>query len=621
MCGILGIFSKNGLDHLDSSKIDPLLQHRGPDACGKYISPDNKLLLQHYRLSIIDLSEQANQPMFSACGKYVIVFNGEIYNYKELKQKLPHFLWRTQSDTELIIELYSSFGEQVFSWLNGMFAIAIYHIETRELVISRDHIGIKPLFYFWDEQTFIFASEIKAIKALLSHNPTIDLSVIPYFLHLGFIPEPLSIYQNIYKFPSASSSKVSLSDYQKKDKILPTTRFWKLNSSFKEKQISNYSKASNHLEELLFDAVEKQLVSDVPIGTFLSGGIDSSLVTAIAATIKKDSVNTFSIGYDDPGYDESIYAERVAKHLNTNHHNININQEHILELLPKLLSTYDEPFSDTSAYPTMIISKFAKKHVSVALTGEGGDELFFGYGSYNWAKRLNNPLIRTFRHQLYQLTKIGDNRIKRGGLLLNYNTTETNLQSHIFSQENYMFAQQEIRDYLKCNVSDFNLINCSYESERILNKTEKQSLWDINYYLKDDLLVKVDRASMLYSLEARVPLLDYRIVEFASNLKEDFKLRGADTKFILKDVLYKFVPKEFFDRPKKGFSIPLQVWLKKEWKFLIDKYLSKACIECYNLVHYDRVELLKKRFFSGENYLYGRIWVLIVLHWWLEENA
>ncbi|MEZ5025673.1 MAG: asparagine synthase (glutamine-hydrolyzing) [Chitinophagales bacterium] len=620
MCGILGIFSNKGVQ-VDKQKVSTLLQHRGPDTNGGYTSPNGKLYFHHYRLSILDLSELANQPMVSSCGKYVIIFNGEIYNYLELRQKLLHFNWKTSGDTELIVELYAHYGEQIIAWLNGMFAFAIYNVETEELVLARDQIGIKPIYYYWDENTFIFSSEIKAIKSILPQKPEVDLTTIPYFLHLGFIPEPHSIYKNIYKFPSASFCKISLRTYKKDKKFIETNSYWKLYKRLKEKRFSNYKKAVSQLEELIIDSIDKQLISDVPIGTFLSGGIDSSLVTAIAGKIKKDTINTFSIGYNEKEYDESYYAENVAYFLKTNHHTIKVTQQDVHELLPNIIKVYDEPFSDTSAYPTMLISKFARQHVKVVLTGEGGDELFLGYGNYIWANRLNNPFVKALHQPFYQLTKFGNNRIKRGGLLLDYGKNSTNIQSHIYSQENYSFAQKELKNYLKISTGNFASVRQSAKIKRNLSHIEQQSLWDINFYLKDDLLIKVDRASMLYSLEARVPLLDYRIVEFAANLQQDFKLRNGISKYILKDVLYKFIPKEYFNRPKKGFAIPLQLWLQKEWRFLIDKYLSKQCIEQYGIFNVEKVEELKQRFFKGEDFLYNRIWVIIVLHWWLEENA
>lgn len=290
-----------------------------------------------------------------------------------------------------------------------------------------------------------------------------------------------------------------------------------------------------------------------------------------------------------------------------------------MELVDKLIPAYDEPFADSSAFPTMMVSRLARKHVTVALSGDGGDELFHGYGMYQWAKRLANPLTPVIKAPLYAASKLMGNKYKRAGNLYDYADSE-NIATHVFSQEQYYFKENELPSLLVNTKFDFSFINAQLQLARELTAAEKQSLWDFNHYLKDDLLVKVDRASMQYGLESRVPLLDYRLVEFAYNVSPALKIRGGTMKYLLKQVLYDYVPKEIFDRPKWGFAIPLAKWLQTDLKYLLDKYTSQAMIEKYNVVNYDAVKKLRQQYQNGKDYLYNRLWLIIVLHWWLEEN-
>ena len=375
------------------------------------------------------------------------------------------------------------------------------------------------------------------------------------------------------------------------------------------------------MKDLLIDSVEKQLISDVPVGSFLSGGIDSSLVTAIASTLKKDKIKTFSIGYDSKKYDESEYALKVAKHLGTEHYAFKLTEDEVEEILSEIIFHYDEPFADASAFPTMIVSKLARQHVTVTLSGDGADELFLGYGMYNWASRLANPVVQAFRKPVFLATQFGNSAYKRGGLLLDYPSL-AHIRSHIFSQEQYFHSEQDLKHLLLDESFNFDRINLDTKTEkRELTPKGKQSFWDINYYLKDDLLVKVDRASMKYSLESRVPYLDHRVVEYAVNIDADLRFHKGISKYILKEILYDYLPREFFDRPKWGFAIPLPHWLKGRFNYLFDKYLNSTIINKYDILTNLYVQDLKDRFLAGEDYLYGRLWTIIILHWWLEENA
>ncbi len=619
MCGIAGYISLNNqITRQQLKNAAAALQHRGPDAEGFYFSEDNQLGFAHRRLSILDLSAAANQPMLSADGRYCIVFNGEIYNFNELKQQLKDkgASLKTSSDTEVILELFAQQGPACFAAFNGMFAFAVYDSLEKTVTLCRDHAGIKPLFYYTDGSCLVFASELKAVKAVTGDRLSVNNRAIPYFFHLGFIPEPLTIYNDTYKFPAAHYAQISLNTNALT--VIPRS-FWKLEDQIAETTMSDEAAAKEQLNNLLVDAVKKQLISDVPLGTFLSGGVDSSLVTAIAAGIAgSNKIKTFSIAIDDGKYNESKFAKQVAGHLQTDHHEFTVKEKEVMELVDKLMPAYDEPFADSSAFPTMMVSRLARKHVTVALSGDGGDELFHGYGMYRWAKWLNNPLVPFARQPLYAVSKLLGNKYRRAGNLFDYGR---NIITHIFSQEQYYFKENELSSLLINTAADFSSINEQPLTARKLSASEKQSLWDFNYYLKDDLLVKVDRASMQYGLESRVPLLDYRLVEFAYNLPPGLKIKNGTMKYLLREVLYDYVPKAIFDRPKWGFSIPLSKWLKTDLKYLLDKYTAPAVIEKYGMVNVAAVKKLKDEYQNGKDYLYNRLWLIIVLHWWLEENS
>ena len=609
MCGISGFLTKKyNSEHLQ--KMTDSLSHRGPDADEVFFDETEGIGLGHRRLSILDLSSNANQPYHSNCGRYVMVYNGEIYNYESIANELKSatgFSKKTNSDTEIILEAFVCWGDNFINKLNGMFALAIWDKHNNELKLFRDRIGIKPLYYYWVDNIFAFSSEIKALTQLITKSKlTVNRNSIYDILHLGYTPQEFTIFNEIKKVSSGSLLKVNNTE-------ISTTQFWELNKQIKKETIKDESIAKKGLETKLKSAVEKQMISDVPLGTFLSGGIDSSLVTALAQNISKSPINTFSIGFKDDKLDESRYAKKVAQEFGTNHHEFLLTERDALEQVDNLLSIYDEPFGDSSSLPTLLVSKMAKKHVSVALSGDGGDEQFLGYGMYNWAKRLNNPIIYNLRKPIYNtLNLIGDNRIKRGALVINALSKET-LKSHIFSQEQGFFSAQEINKLLVTPTKG-NLLQENWTLNRALNPMEDQALFDLHYYLKEDLLVKVDRASMHHSLEVRVPLLDHDVVSYTLNIDAQLKYKNGTSKYLLKQVLYDYLPEKLFDRPKKGFSIPLSKWLKTDLKYLIDNYLSKETIEICGLVKYSKADNIVTRYLNGADYLYNRVWILIQIH-------
>ncbi|MCS7077090.1 MAG: asparagine synthase (glutamine-hydrolyzing) [Bacteroidia bacterium] len=611
MCGVFGIFNSTATFSADTiRRYTDTLIHRGPDNGNVFIAQHQKMALGHRRLSIIDLSEQANQPFFSQCGRYVMVYNGEIYNFKQLAKTLPKTL-QTHSDTEVLLEGFVQYGVDFITKLNGMFAFAIYDIKQDTLLLARDRVGIKPLFYYWDNEILIFASEIKAIQAV-KPDLSIQRSVLPYFLHLGYIPEPYTIYQNVFKFKAGYYAIFN----QKQLSFYP---YWKVEQEISDKCITNEQDAIHRLDTLLHRSVRSQLVSDVPLGVFLSGGVDSSTIAAIAAHNTDKPIKTFSIAFTEADFNESKYAEEVAKHIRSEHYSLTFNKEDIFELFERYHSAYDEPCADSSLLPTMMVSKLAREYVTVALSGDGGDELFLGYGAYQWAGRLQKTWLKAIRPVLYAAAQLGNDRYKRIGRLLRY-SSKNRLKSHIFSQEHYFFSELELTKLLVQPIFDFSPINQDkVVHTRKVDPIEHQSLFDFQYYLRDDLLVKIDRASMQFSLETRVPFLDNELIRFAWNVPTSLKIKNKQNKYILRQVLYRYVPRSIFERPKWGFSVPIREWLTADLKHWMDTYLSKQVIQKHNIIHYDAAQYWVKRFLKGEKSVFNKVWVMIVLHQWLER--
>ena len=619
MCGILGIVSKESQDPGVIESLTSTLSHRGPDAQDMFISGDRKVALGHTRLSILDLSPEANQPMDSSSGRYTITYNGEIYNYQEIaKDLLSHkgiSAFRTTCDTEVILESYEAFGDSFVDRLNGMFTMAIYDHKENSLMLTRDRVGIKPLYYYQDQEKFIFASELKTITSYpgIKDQLTLNHTAVHGFLHLGYVPQPHTIWNEVKKFPSATIGKI---DANLQLKLEP---YWKVDLENSDLQIDSLPEAKEHLQQLISSSVNFRMISDVPLGTFLSGGIDSSLVTAVASTSSDQKVNTFNIGFKESQFDESDYARKVAKHLGTQHTEFTLSEKDGIGLVEEIAETFDEPFADSSSISTMLVSRLAREHVKVILTGDGGDELFYGYGSYRWARRFGHPMMKILRRPSISLMSQGTERFKRVADLLDYENPET-LPSHIFSQEQYYYREQEIDQLIRTEpTSDLKKINQPFVGSKS-RTIENQALFDLNYYLRDDLLVKVDRSSMKYGLECRVPLLDHRIVEYSMRLATSLKLRNASGKYILKEILYDLVPREYFERPKWGFGVPLSRWLSGELSYLISDHLNSKNVESLNLFNYEVVENIVNQFRKGHTRFYNRIWQLIILHQWAGKN-
>jgi len=587
------------------------IAHRGPDAEGFYTDPAHGVALGHRRLSILDPSPASHQPFYSDDRRYVMVYNGEVYNYRELRdQYLPGESFRTTSDTEVILRLFTRLGEDFVSLLNGMFVIAIYDSAEKSLYLYRDRAGIKPLYYTERNGTLAFASELKSLVQWTGTAPAIDKEALNLYLHLGYVPEPYSIYEGIRKFPSGH--------YLKKQKArTEKICYWSPEKQVQPDVKTSEAEALEELKKLVDSSVQYRMISDVPFGTFLSGGIDSSLVTAVAAR-HTENLSTFSIGFGESSHNEAPFAREVAKYLGTQHTEFTVTEKEALEFVPQLLSIYDEPFADSSAIPTLLVSRVARQHVKMVLTGDGGDELFMGYGAYMWAKRLSDPFTFSLRHVAANLLSAGDLRMQRAASVFRI-PDRGSLPAHIFSQEQYLFSRAEIKKLVQPSWYSNPVVVPEFPSARKLSAAEKQAFFDLKYYLKDDLLVKVDRATMHYGLEARVPLLDYRIIEWSLNLDENFKRRGNTSKYLLKKLLYEYIPESYFDRPKKGFSVPLSKWLRNDLRGLVTEYLSEENVRRAGVARPEEVKRLLAQYSGGKDYLYNRVWLLLVLHMFLEK--
>lgn len=598
----------------DLSLITRRLEHRGPDAEGLFYQHVEGFAvgLGHRRLSIIDLSTAANQPMTSQDGRYTLIYNGEVYNFQEIRDtKLPGFPWRTHSDTEVILESFARFGVESFSWLNGMFAFAIWDNIDHRMYVCRDRIGIKPFYYYQQDGEFVFASELKSLQDVLPKQE-LDFAAITNFLYLGYIPQTQTIYRSCKKLLPGHYAVIGSNGLEQ------VTSYWQLENTIARDTIRDAAAAKMQLKDLMEDAVQKCMISDVPLGIFLSGGVDSSIVAAIAQKHKTEKIKTFSIAFREGRYDESGYAQQVADHIGSDHHKFTVDEDDAIDIIQDFLNIYDEPYGDMSGIPTYLVSRLAREHVTVALCGDGGDELFMGYGFYTWAKRLSNPLLKPFHPAIHKLLYNADkNKFRNRSYLFKYSKDQFN--SNTFSQCHGNWALSEVGQLLQGRYK-YSFDEKLLETDRQLTETEKQSFFDIKNYLAEELLPKVDRASMQHGLEVRVPFLDTNVVEFALNLDEGLKMKNGVQKYLLKEALYDYVPAAYFDRPKWGFAVPMQEWLQGKLSYLIEEYLSPAKIELVGILNKEMVEAQIRKFRGGEVYRYHRIWLLIILQKWMLEK-
>lgn len=627
MCGICGIITTEKSKEIRDGDINSMvsvLYHRGPDDKG--ILLDRKAALGVRRLSIIDL-KSGHQPIHNEDKTIWVILNGMIYNFLELRRHLEGkgHIFYTQTDTEVIVHLYEEYGSDCVSRLNGMFAFAVWQANEEKLFLARDRLGVKPLYYANSDGYFLFASEIKAILKFPGIKREIDLFALSEYLTFEYIPSPNSIFKNIKKLPPAHT-------LIHKDGNTIIQKYWEIRIDRDRKVHGNIDEAIHQLSDLLKDAVKIRLISDVPKGVFLSGGIDSSLVTAIICSLSGARIKTFSIGFDDPSFDESNFSRKVSEYFDTEHYERKFSHKDLLDLLPAVTEFLDEPFADASIFPTYLLSRFAKEHITVALCGDGGDELFAGYPTYIAHKiavyfelfpsLLNKYLAKLAKSVMPVSMKnlSFDYQFKR--FLTGLNKAPY-IRHHLwmgsFSPEE---KNQLLNPCVKDSFMETDIFRSSgdYFKEYISNNLiDKIQYLDIKTYLADDLLVKIDQAGMANSLEVRSPFLDYRLVEFALNLPSEFRLKNFTTKYILKKYAKFNLPKEIIHRYKKGFGVPLASWINGELKDFIFDVLSKEKIKKEGFFQYSYIKRLLEEHLANKADNHKQIWTLIMFELWLEK--
>ena len=642
MCGIVGYWEKDGVDKQVLTRMATSMVHRGPDDAGYWVNNEGDLAFAHRRLSIIDLSSAGHQPMVSPCGRFILTYNGEIYNHQELRVELEseggHFDWAGHSDTETLLAAIRHWGvESALGRLNGMFAFALWDTSERTLFLARDRMGEKPLYYGVNNGVFYFGSELKSFSPHPGWKCEIDRDALALYMRHNYIPSPSSIYQNILKLPPAHF--VVISNFGKS--ISNPICYWDLKQIIENKPTKESKTADEWVEELdclLLDSVKRRMMSDVPLGAFLSGGLDSSMVVAAMQAQSERPVQTFSIGFHEDKYNEAHYAKAVANHLGTDHTELYVTPQEALDVIPNLPEMWDEPFSDSSQIPTFLVSKLAKRHVTVSLSGDGGDELFCGYDRYFlgfriWNKlRLFPPSLRKVLsktlsmapgHQLeymqgilpkgLQVSNLAD-RIPKLAEVLNHRDCQSfyrQLVSHWKKPDQLVLGSIEPRT----------LFNSPNKMPTNANFYEMAMYLDTKTYLPDDILTKVDRASMAVSLEARVPLLDHRLVEFAWGVPSKYKYRNGEGKWLLKQVLYRHIPRELMERPKMGFGVPIDQWLRGPLKDWGEELLSEKRLREDGFFNPKPIRKMWEEHISGKRRWHYYLWDVLMFQAWLENQG
>lgn len=633
MCRITGFVHKNSssvdMEQILESMRDSMI-HGGPDDAGSYQSVQDGVGMAQRRLSVIDLSQGGHQPMFFQ--NYVIVYNGEIYNYKEVRDALKQegYEFNTVSDTEVILKAYHHWGYDCVHQFRGMFAFAIWDTQTKKILLCRDRVGVKPMYYYQKDGLFLFASELKAFHKHPDFDKTINQQAVSLFLQTGYINSPHSIFKYAHKLNPGCFLEL---DSEGNTKIWS---YWNIREKYLSASPSQKSESEliSECESLLNESFKLRMVADVSVGMFLSGGIDSSLVTALLQNLSSRQLNTFTIGFDDPRYNEAQHAKKIAQYLGTNHTELYCNEKHFEEIIPTMPEMYDEPFGDPSGIPTFLVSKLARKYVTVSLSADAGDEIFTGYNRYLFAEQMFSKL-----RYLPNFTRgwianwVRNLDFNRANTLLSYlplsDHYKKSLDSRLPKLASVLMADSKI-DFLYNStiyVSKTDLKRLHREDEQSLvfdkNLILKNQLHfaafgvlDIESYLEGDILTKVDRATMHVALEGREPFLDHKIIEFAMGLPDHMKLRNGQTKWILRQILYKYVPKELIERPKMGFGVPIDTWLttilKNELVILAnDEHFCDTFKLDQNYVQELIAQFLAKKGFSS-----WIIWFLYSLYKW-----
>ncbi len=636
MCGVVGFLSNQVLEDVLEEMIESQ-NHRGPDDSGSYIDKRTGVHLGHNRLSIQDVSSDGHQPFISNCQEYIIVFNGEVYNFKEIRKELESLghTFRSNSDTEVILYAYKAWGIEAIEKFIGMFAFVIYDIPKQKLFLVRDRAGVKPLYYYNDKEEFIFSSEIKSFHKHPNFKKVINREILPFYFQFGYIPTPHTIYQNCYKLQPAHYMEYDLTT-----KSYSTHKYWDIYDFYlMEKFTKSEEEIKKELEELLIDSCQLRLVSDVPVGVFLSGGYDSSTVTALLQTNQKEKLNTFTIGFKQKELNEADDAKKIAQLLKTNHTEAYCNEEEMLKLIDELPFYYDEPFGDDSALPTMLVSQLAKRDVTVALSADGGDEIFFGYSKYFAIKKIvklkeKSPLkyaLLKFGVNLLNETTISSiNRVlpkskRQSNVVMKFNKFK-NMLNATTTKEMFIRASSKVepdvldtllvngkfKEFDKTNFKEFDRLNRADISEQIM-------AMDYKTFMLDDVLCKVDRATMSISLEGREPLLDHRLAEYMARVPNELKYKEKKGKYLLREVLKQYIPTDITDKPKAGFTVPLKSWLIHELKDRAIEALENPILREDNIFKESELQKIVYNLKRGrvDNPMF--IWLVMVYISWRER--
>lgn len=622
MCGIVGLLTaKMKSDSIGDELFQMLsrLTHRGPDDQGIWFDGASGIGLAQTRLAITDLSEAGHQPMHSACGRYVIVFNGEIYNHRELREKLsqgaaaPH--WRGHSDTEVLLGCIVQWGMRAtLNAVVGMFAFAVWDQEEKSLTLTRDRLGEKPLYWGWQGGALLFGSELKSLKAYPDFRADVDRNSLALFLRHNYIPSPHSIYKGIHKLPPGHYVVI-----RRDDKEAASNPYWDYRQIVRKGLRAPFPgsdvQAVDELEALLASSVAGQMVADVPLGAFLSGGIDSSVVVALMQRQSGQRVRTYSIGFKEAALDEAVHARAVARHLGTEHSELYIDERDALAVVPELPRIYCEPFADSSQIPTFLVSRMARQHVTVALSGDGGDELFGGYTPYQFLPKI----WRVLRHMPVELRRYIASVLSM-----------LPLPQRVQKLREIMDARNREELYLRIRshwLQPDAVVRGSQEPESLLSDpsewrfVESFERWmmamDTAGYMPDDILVKVDRAAMANSLETRVPMLDHRVVEFAARLPLHMKIRDGQGKWVLRELLYRHVPRQLVDRPKAGFMVPLGAWLRGPLREWAEELLAESSMRQQGYFDEKKIRTLWLEHLAGTVDRSGSLWSVLMFQAWM----
>jgi len=654
MCGLVGFLYNQ--DKRDSEISDQLLamtksiSHRGPDDDGFWINEKSKVALGHRRLSVLDLSSAGHQPMHSKSGRYVIAFNGEIYNHLSLREMLDSISdnainWIGHSDTETLLSCFEIWGiEATLKKISGMFSIALYDNEHESLYLIRDRMGEKPLYYGWSGDVFLFSSELKPLKKVHGFSGEIDRNVLALFLKYDYVPSPYSIYKGIKKLSQGSFIKISrVNNNWSSESIQGPNYYWSMSDIAKSglgaKRFKGSDKdAIQKLDDLLSKSVKQQMISDVPLGAFLSGGIDSSLVASLMQKQSSKKIKTFTIGFKEKQYNEAEYAKKVALHLGTDHTELYITPKQAIDAISRLPKIYDEPFADSSQIPTFLVSEMTKQHVTVSLSGDGGDELFGGYNRYFmankvWIKIEKIPLtirkllskgitslspniwdfllnmIFIFLPSSFKMSHPGDKIYKLSKILTSKNIYDVydGLVSHWSNSFEVVIGSKKRTG--KPN-----------EDIEFFHPEDEMMFLDSITYLPDDILVKLDRAAMSVSLETRTPFLDKNVVEFAWQLPFNMKINNSQGKWILRKVLDRYIPNELVDRPKMGFGVPIDSWLRGPLREWAEDLLSEKRLKDDGYLHVEAIREKWDEHLSGHRNWQYHLWSVLMFQMWLDNQ-